>query len=228
MGLHPDALTARYPDLILCSHKGFLSGPYEQRPALDEVVQMMTGLAAMTGSSEQPMRVGASVNDIMGAMFGVIGILAALLRRASTKSGSRIRVGLFENSLFLVGQHIVQYQLTGQPVPPMSQRTHAWPVYDIFVTADHQRIFIAVTSDGAWRSFCKAFDLADLVQDPTLATVQQRIDARARLLPSIAARLIGLPIAAIERLLEELDLPFSRINRPEDLLDDPHVRHPAG
>jgi crotonobetainyl-CoA:carnitine CoA-transferase CaiB-like acyl-CoA transferase len=227
MGLDLDQLARRFPELIICSHKGFLRGPYEHRPALDEVVQMMTGLAAMTGSREKPMRAGASVNDIMGGLFGVIGVLAALMRRDKTKLGGEVRVGLFENSLFLVAQHMVQYQLTGKPVPPMSQRTHAWPIYDYFDTADRQRIFVAVTTDGAWRLFCNSFGFEQLLSDPDLRTVHQRIEARNRVIPLVADRLRQIPIGDLETRLEALDIPFSRINMPEDLLDDPHVRTPG-
>ena len=228
MGLDAATLRARYPDLIVCSHKGFLSGPYEHRPALDEVVQMMTGLAYMTGSRERPLRAGASVNDIMGGLFGVIGILAALLDHNKGKRGAEVRVGLFENCLFIVAQHLVQNQLTGLPVPPMSQRTHAWPVYDIFDTADGERLFVAVTTDGSWKAFCKTFDLQELLDDAGLQSVPDRIAARDRTVPVIAARLRGYAIADLERSLDRLSIPFARIAAPEDMLDDPHVQRPGG
>src|SRR3979409_2180289 len=76
-GLGPEELRRRHPHLIVAGHKGFLSGPYQHRPALDEVVQMMSGLAAMTGTVAKPQRLRSSANDIMGGMFGVIAILAA-------------------------------------------------------------------------------------------------------------------------------------------------------
>src|ERR1700688_1756738 len=110
-GLGADELRRRHPHLIVCGHKGFLSGPYEHRPALDEVVQMMSGLAAMTGTQEKPQRVGSSANDIIGGMFRALSILAALyqkrggakeMKKAADKGGADIRIGLFENCLFLV------------------------------------------------------------------------------------------------------------------------------
>jgi crotonobetainyl-CoA:carnitine CoA-transferase CaiB-like acyl-CoA transferase len=228
LGLDAPSLAARYPDLIICSHKGFLSGPYEHRPALDEVVQMMTGLAYMTGSRERPLRAGASVNDIMGGLFGVIGILAALLDRGKGKRGAEVRVGLFENCLFIVAQHLVQYQLTGLPVQPMSQRTHAWPVYDIFETADQERLFVAVTTDSAWKAFCKTFGLDVLLEDPNLQSVSERIAARDRTVPIIAGHLRAYEISELEQALDALSIPFARINAPEDMLSDPHVLRPGG
>lgn len=221
-------LQARYPDLIIAGHKGFLSGPYEHRPALDEVVQMMSGLAAMTGTKQKPLRVGSSANDIMGGMFGVIAILAALFRREKTGKATAIRVGLFENCLFLVAQHMVQYEMTG--VPPLSfpEREHAWPVYDIFETRDGQRLFIGVVTENHWWTFCREFGLDDLAADPTLKTTTDRIYARPRILPLVAEKVKQETMADLSAKLDRLNICFSPINRPEDLFNDPHVLRPGG
>jgi len=228
MGLGLDDVRARHPRLIVAGHKGFLSGPYEHRPALDEVVQMMSGLAYMTGSYDKPLRIGSSANDIMGGMFGVIGILAALHERARTGTGRDLRVGLFENCLFLVAQHMVQYELTGEAAKPMPERTQAWPVYDIFATADGQRMFVAVVTDGHWRAFCETFGLDDLVDDPGLQTTTDRIAARPRMLPRVAEVLARHTIGELSRTLDRLNIPFAQINRPEDMFDDPHVQREHG
>ncbi len=228
-GLGADELRRRHPHLIIAGHKGFLSGPYEHRPALDEVVQMMTGLAAMTGTKEKPQRVGSSANDIMGGMFGTIAILAALYqRRGGEKTGTDIRIGLFENCLFLVAQHMVQYEMTGEKPLSMPEREHAWPVYDIFETADHDKIFIGVVTEGHWRSFCGAFNLQDLVDDPSLQNTTDRILARARILPRVAGEIRRWTMADASATLDRLNICFSAINRPEDLFSDPHVLRPGG
>ena len=153
-----------------------MSGPYEHRPALDEVVQMMSGLAAMTGTREKPQRVGSSANDIMGGMFGVISILAALYqKRARHSDGADIRIGLFENCLFLVAQHMVEYEMTGNKPRSMPEREHAWPIYDIFDTAGGERIFIGVVTEGHWQSFCREFGMQEFLDDPSLRTTTDRI-----------------------------------------------------
>ncbi len=185
LGLGYDALKTGNPGLIYCSLKGFLSGPYEHRPALDETVQMMGGLAYMTGPPGRPLRAGASVNDIMGGMFAVIGIMGALMERAHTGHGQRIRSALFENNAFLVSQHMAQFAVTGQAAAPMPARISSWGIYDVFDTADQSQIFIAVVTDTQWRSFCEAFGLADLAADATLATNPQRVAARERMLPRL-------------------------------------------
>ena len=227
-GINVETLRKKYPELIIAGHKGFLSGPYEHRPALDEVVQMMTGLAMMTGSLEQPKRVGSSANDIMGGMFGVIGILAALLERQKTGLGKDIRVGLFENCLFMVAQHMVQYDMTSVPSVPMPDRVHAWPIYDIFNTRDGQKFFIGVVTDGHWLSFCQTFGLAEFLDDPRLQNATDRIDARAWTVPIVAEKMASQDIADLETMLDQLNIPFSRINRPEDMFNDPHVLRDGG
>ena len=161
LGLGYDAMQEINPSLVYCALKGFLSGPYEQRAALDEVVQMMGGLAYMTGPEGRPLRAGASVNDVMGGLFGVIAIQAALLERQRTGKGTLVRSGLFENNVFLVAQHMVQYRQTGVPAAPMPERISAWAVYDVFDTSDNEKIFVGVVSDKQWAQFCNAFGLKD-------------------------------------------------------------------
>src|SRR4030088_612753 len=227
-GLGADELRRKYPHLIVAGHKGFLSGPYEHRPALDEVVQMMSGLAAMTGTSARPQRVGSSANDIMGGMFGVISILAALYQKRSGAPGADIRIGLFENCLFLVAQHMVEYEMTGNRPRSMPEREHAWPIYDIFETAGGERIFIGVVTEGHWQSFCREFGMLEFLEDPTLRTTTDRIMARSKIIPRVADVIGRCDIATLSATLDRLNICFSPINRPEDLFDDPHVLREGG
>jgi formyl-CoA transferase len=228
-GLGADELKASHPHLIVAGHKGFLSGPYEHRPALDEVVQMMSGLAVMTGTKAKPQRIGSSANDIMGGMFGAIAILAALYqKRGGGAGGAGIRIGLFENCLFLVAQHMVEYEMTGNKPRSMPEREHAWPIYDIFETANGERIFIGVVTEGHWQSFCKEFGLAEFLEDPGLRTTTDRILARGRIIPRVAEVIGRQNIADLSATLDRLNICFSPINRPEDLFDDPHVLRDGG
>ena len=228
-GLGGEQLRKKHPHLIIAGHKGFLSGPYEHRPALDEVVQMMSGLAAMTGTREKPQRVGSSANDIMGGMFGVIAILAALYqKRGGKRDGADIRIGLFENCLFLVAQHMVEYEMTGRKPRSMPEREHAWPIYDIFDAADGERIFIGVVTEGHWQSFCREFGLTEFLEDSALRTTTDRILARPRIIPRVAGIIRQQNVAELSQKLDALNICFSPINRPEDLLTDPHVLRPGG
>jgi crotonobetainyl-CoA:carnitine CoA-transferase CaiB-like acyl-CoA transferase len=227
LGLGQAELATLNPRLIYCSCKGFLPGPYDHRVALDEVVQMMGGLAYMTGDPGRPLRAGSSVNDIMGGMFGAIGILAALNERHATGRGRHVQAGLFENNVLLVAQHMAQYAVSGKEAPPMTQRLPAWPVYDIFDTSDGQ-LFVGVVTDTQWRLFCDAFGLTALAADPTLATQSQRVAERARTIPVIAAAFRTYSRAALAARCEELGLPYAPIVRPVELFDDPHLNNSGG
>jgi crotonobetainyl-CoA:carnitine CoA-transferase CaiB-like acyl-CoA transferase len=215
------------PRLIYCSCKGFLPGPYDHRPALDEVVQMMGGLAYMTGPRGRPLRAGSSVNDIMGGMFGAIGILAALHERHATGEGRHIQSGLYENNALLMAQHMAQFAITGTEAPPMSERMVAWPIYDIFDTADGQ-LFVGVVTDTQWRVFCEAFDLPQLANDATLVLQRDRVAARPRVLPIVADVFRRFSRAELSEKCEALGLPFAPITRPVELFDDPHLNHAGG
>ena len=223
LGFGYEQLSALNPRLVYCSLKGFLSGPYEQRTALDEVTQMMGGLAYMTGLPDRPMRAGSSVIDITGGMFGVIGILAALERRHRTGEGERVTSSLFETTAFMVGQHMAQQAVSGEIPPPMSVRRSAWSVYDIFETADGERVFVGVVSDTLWQRFCEAFGLADFAADPGLAKNNDRVRQRDRILPVIEALFRDLDKDTLMARLESAGVPFAPINRPADLFDDPHL-----
>ena len=227
-GLGYAALAALNPRLVYVSHKGFLAGPYEQRTALDEVVQMMGGLAYMTGPVGRPLRAGASVNDIMGGMFGAIGALAALAQRERTGAGLEVHSALFENNVFLVAQHMMQFAVTGSPPAPMPSRVSAWGVYDVFTVRDGDQIFLAVVSDTQWALFCDAFGYSDLRSDARLASNAARVGARDWLMPLLRERLAQRDAASIERLFEAHGLPYAAITTPQSLFDDPHLHATGG
>lgn len=226
LGLGYEELAKTNPGLIYLSMKGFLSGPYEHRAALDEVVQMMGGLSYMTGPEGRPLRAGASVNDIMGGLFGAMAVMAALFERGRTGKGQVVRSSLFENNVFLVGQHMAQFGVTGKAASPMPSRLSAWAVYELFDTKD-DKIFIGVVSDTQWKSFCRAFELDDLASDSSLARNDQRVASRDRFLPTIRERLRQQPASEVARLCEEARIPFAPLRRPEDLFDDPHLSQPG-
>ncbi|MFQ3622525.1 MAG: CaiB/BaiF CoA-transferase family protein [Acetobacteraceae bacterium] len=228
LGFGWPALSARNPRLIYVSHKGFQDGPYAHRVALDEVVQMMGGLAWMTGPPGQPLRAGSSVNDIMGGMFGAIGALAALNERERTGRGRHVVASLFENTVLLMAQHMAQHAITGRPLQPMSVRNPTWGVYDIVETAEGGRVFVGVVTDTQWTSFCAAFGFADLAADPRLATNTGRVENRAWLIPELMRRLGALDAATLCARFEEIGLPFAPIARPEELFDDPHLNASGG
>jgi crotonobetainyl-CoA:carnitine CoA-transferase CaiB-like acyl-CoA transferase len=227
-GLDYASLSKVNPRLIYISHKGFLPGPYDHRTALDEVVQMMGGLAYMTGRPGDPLRAGTSVNDIMGGLFGAIGALGALIQRGITGRGMEVQSALFENNVFLMGQHMLQFAMTGKHPAPMPARDNPWAVYDVFTVKDGEQIFLCAVSDAQWLTFCDALGFDDLKSDPALADNNRRVQLRPRLLKTISERLAHRSADELAALFERVGLPFAPIRKPEDLYADPHLNATGG
>ena len=228
LGLDHATLEQKFPRLIYVSHKGFLPGPYENRLALDEVVQNMAGLTYMTGPKGRPLRAGTSVNDIMGGMFGAIGVLAALRERERTGRGQEIQSALFENCCLLAAQHMQQFQMTGEPAPPMPSRVSAWSVYDVFTMANDEQLFIGAVSDKQFQTLCRVIDRMDLAEDPALATNAQRVALRPELLKWLGDTLMDHSMTALMPRLESAGIPYAPIVRPDQLVGDPHLIESGG
>ena len=228
LGFGYAALQATNPRLIYCSEKGFLSGPYEQRTALDEVAQMMGGLAYMTGPPGQPLRAGTSVIDVQGGMFGALGIIAALHQRNSTGRGQQVVASLYESTVFLVGQHMAQYAVTGKAAAPMPVRVSAWAIYQVFETGDDDQVFVGVVSDKQWLQFCEAFGLDEFAADPDLATNNDRVTHKERILPVIKEMFRSYTKQKLMEKLEKIGMPFAPIAKPEELFEDAHLNAGGG
>ncbi len=228
MGFDPASLRRRFPRLIVASCKGFLHGPYENRTAMDEVVQMMTGMAYMTGPTGRPLRIGSSANDIMGGLFSAFAVVSALFERGDEGEGQEIRTGLFENCLLLVAQHMVQFDIEGVESPPMPERLFSWPVYDIFETAEGRQIFVGAVTEGQWATLCGILGLDDLAKDPRLQTRPDQIAARDWTLPIVGQAIAARAYDDLLAALDDSGIPFSPIARPAEMYDDPHVNRPGG
>ena len=228
LGFSYEEFSKLNPELIYCSAKGFLKGPYEHRTALDEVAQMMGGLAYMTGPPGRPLRAGSSVIDIMGGMFGAIAILAALQERQSTKNGQKVTSALYENVVYLMGQHMAQTATTGSPPPPMSVRVAAWAVYDIFDTKDEEQIFIGVVSDTQWKLFCESFGLDDYANSESMNLNKDRVEQRDVIIPRLQELFKRFTKDDLMKKLDNTGLPFAPISKPDDLFDDIHLNESGG
>jgi len=228
LGFSYEDLKALNPRLIYCSEKGFLDGPYSHRTALDEVTQMMGGLAYMTGPPGRPLRAGSSVIDVTGGMFGAMGVMAALNERHITGQGKHVSAALFETTVFLVGQHMAQKAVTGQAAAPIPARVSSWAIYQLFDTKDGEQVFVGVVSDGQWKILCEAFDLGHLLKDPELAENRDRVIHKDKFLPQIIDKFKSLTKAELMEKIENLGLPFAPIGKPEDMFEDPHLNAGGG
>ncbi|MGJ7491494.1 CaiB/BaiF CoA transferase family protein [Variovorax sp. ZT4R33] len=229
LGLDYETLSARFPNLIYVSHKGFLRGPYQERLALDEVVQMMGGLAYMTGPVGRPLRAGSSVNDIMGGMFGALGVIAALYeQKAHGARGQEIQSALFENCAFLSAQHMQQFHMSGEPPPPVPSRKAAWGIYDVFTVADGEQLFIGAVGQGQWVELCKVIGREELLTDARFETNARRVENRTALLQTVGDSVLSWNIDQLSQRLEQAKVPFAPIRRPDQLVSDPHLLQSGG
>jgi crotonobetainyl-CoA:carnitine CoA-transferase CaiB-like acyl-CoA transferase len=227
LGLGYDVLSRVNPRVIYLALKGFLPGPYEARPFLDELAQMSAGLAFMTGPRGQPLRAGASIVDVGAAAYGVIAVLAALQQRAHTGAGQKITSGLYETTVFWVGQWLASYAATGEPSVPMPEIRQGtrmgWGIYQLFTAADGEQVFVGITSNGHWERFCKEFALDDLLADEGLSDNTKRVAARSWLPGRVADEMRRYPSAELSERLERARVPFAPLRRPDQLVDDPHL-----
>jgi crotonobetainyl-CoA:carnitine CoA-transferase CaiB-like acyl-CoA transferase len=228
LGLDYATVSNINPRLIYTSLKGFMKGPYEDRLALDEVVQMMGGLAFMTGPTGHPLRVGTSAVDITGGMFGVIGVFAALRDRDRTGLGQKVETALFETLVYLMGQHLCYAAQSKGPIPPMPERVSAWAIYEIFACRDKRQVFLGLTTDNHWQRFCTELGWQDFLDDPELATNAQRIIAKVRIRERLARFFAEHDQSDAMALLDRVRVPFAPVQRPEDLFTDPHLAATGG
>jgi crotonobetainyl-CoA:carnitine CoA-transferase CaiB-like acyl-CoA transferase len=223
LGYGYDELKAINPRLIYVSLKGFMPGPYEKRVAMDEVVQMMGGLAFMTGPPGKPLRAGTSIVDITGGMFGAMGAILSLYDRQRTGRGTYVKSTLFETVAFVMGQHMAYSALMREPVPPMPARVSAWSVYKLFETKDDDQVFIGIISEKHWKQFCEAFNRPDWLEDERLATNNKRISEREWFLPAVEEMIKQYTKQEVIDICDQAGICFAPIAKPEDLFDDPQL-----
>ena len=228
LGCGWETLQLLNPGLVYLTLKGYLKGPWQNRPALDEVVQFQSGLAYMTGPPGQPLRAGASIVDILGAVMGVTGVLAALRERDVTGKGQRVGSSLFESAAFLMASHMAGGAATGEQVPPMTARKGAWGIYDVFYSKDNEPLFIGVTSDAQWQRFCQEFSMTELANDQRLVTNPQRTVARDWLIPKLVEYFETLSHNRMIEGCSAADVSWSPVGRPEDLLTNEQLAAPGG
>lgn len=228
LGFSYEECSAINPRLIYCNLKGFMPGPYWKRPSLDNLVQMMGGIAYMTGRKGDPLRVGSSATDIMGGIFGAMGIITSLYQRDKTGEGNRVISTLYEAVVFMVSQHMAWAAINNEPSVPMPEIDAAWPVYDLFDTSDGEQVFIGLTSDFHWERFCETFHFPELKDDERLQNNKARVAARPWLVPKLKEAMSRLTKTEMIRSAEEARVPFAPLKRPDELFDDPHLNESGG
>ena len=164
----------------------------------------------------------------MGGVWGAVGILAALEERHRTGKGKQIKSSLYESTVFLVGQHMAQYAVTGTPAAPMPARISAWAIYDVFDTSDDEKLFVGVVSDTQWITFCEAFGFDELLANEHYRENNNRVAERETIMPVVREKFASMTKDELMSQLESSGLPFAPIAKPQDLFEDPHLVESGG
>jgi itaconate CoA-transferase len=226
LGLDWPRLHAAMPRLVGCAISGYgPDGPYQGRKAFDLLLQGESGLTSVTGSRDQPAKVGISIADIAAGMYALSAVLAALVERERTGQGRRIEISMLE----CLGEWMsvpLFHQIYGGAAPPRTGMRHNGIVpYGPFATADGGTVNLAVQTEGQWKRFChEVLGRPDLVADPLFATNAARVRSRERLEPLIESVCSGMPRQVLLERLAAADVPYGDVNDVAGLVSHPQLR----
>jgi len=224
LGLGYDAISQINPTIIYCSISGFgQNGPYRERPGYDPLAQAMSGMMLATGEPDRPpVRTAASTIDYGAGMFGAYAITVALLHRQESGKGQRIDVALFDTAVFYMSHFVTSYALTGQNPTRLGSANLGFVPYQVFEAKD-RFIFIGVSTERAWKSFCQALGLDNLVDDPRYATNTTRLQNREELVKTLSQILKQKDSQELMTKLMAADVTCGPLLSVGEMIDDPQV-----
>ena len=224
-GLDYETLQPLCPHLVYASVSGFgQTGPYASRPAYDVIIQAMGGIASITGSpGGAPVRVGSSVGDLSAALFGVIGILAALNRAQKTGQGQQVDISMLDCQVALLENAIARYYVAGEVPGPLGSRHPAITPFQFFAAQDGY-VVIAAGNDNLWKKLCATVGMPQLVSDPRFKDNALRTENQAELEKLLSAALRKKTVAAWEEALGRAGVPCGPIHNVEQVVENPQIQ----
>ena len=226
LGLGYDAVHERFPHLVYCSITGFgESGPRAAQPGMDIIVQALGGIMGTTGEpGGPPVKVGPPVTDFATSYLACFGILAALRVKERTGAGQKVAVNLLDTAVSMLANFVTPYLKSLVPVRPVGGGHPQMVPYETYAAADGYLI-VACLNERFWLNLCRAMDRADLAVDPRFVTNADRLAHRAELTGILESSFGTRTVAEWEKILIGNEVPVARINRLEDVLQDPQVVH---
>lgn len=222
-GADYDTVDALTDDLVYCDVSGYgEDSPYSDQKAFDIVLQGRSGIMSVTGTEEQPARVGISVSDLAGAMTALYAITTALYHRERTGEGEHIQLAMLDSSFQFLLYHVTNFLASGENPQRMGTRHPNLMPYQAFETADGF-IVVGVISEGHWEPFCRAVDREEWTDREEYATFTDRVSNRAELDAKLDDIFAQRPTEEwVERLNAE-NVPSTPLNTVEDIVNDPHI-----
>jgi crotonobetainyl-CoA:carnitine CoA-transferase CaiB-like acyl-CoA transferase len=224
LGFGFDAVSARNPRVIYASISGYgQTGPYRNRPGYDVVAQGESGIVDLTGEPDrQPVKVGASIADIVAGLYAYQGILLALLARRRTGKGQRVDIALLDGMISTLTYQAASYFATGNSPKRLGTRHPSIVPYETFETRDGF-VNIGAANEKQWQNLCRALDMPDLAFDSRFNTMAGRISNYGELRAILDAKLRQLTRVEAFELLAKYELPVGPINTVAEVLEDPHI-----
>jgi itaconate CoA-transferase len=224
LGFGSETVRSEYPRAIVCEISGYGStGPYRDKKAYDLLVQSEAGMLAITGTEDQPAKVGISVADISAGMYAFSGVLAALLRRQKTGEGSALEVSLFESLGEWMSYPV--YYASGGAAPPRSGARHAVIApYGPYAAGDGKIVYLGLQNEREWGRFCaEALGRPEVAIDPRFSSNPQRVKHRDELDALITNAFSGLTADEVIARLETAQIANARMNTVEEFIDHPQL-----
>jgi itaconate CoA-transferase len=225
LGLGWTVLADRFPRLVVCDISGYGdAGPYRDKKAYDLLIQSEAGLLSITGTAEQPSKVGASVADICTGMYAYSGVLSALLQRARTSKGSRVEVAMFEALCEWMIQPLLYAHFSGKAIPRTGADHASIVPYGRFTASDGKDVMMGIQNEREWQAFCdRVLGRPELGRDPRFDSNSRRLENREALLEIVRAVFGSMSAETLVGRLDAASIANARMNEMHEVWKHPQL-----
>ncbi len=226
-GLDYPAVKSANPKIVYCSISGFgQDGPYQNRPAYDQIMQGVSGLMSITGETDgEPQKVGIAVSDIGAGMWAAFAVMTALHHRERSGEGQHIDISMLDAQVAWLTYQAAYYFANNEPPQRLGAAHPTLVPYQAFMSQDGKYVNVAVGSERIWDRFCQGIDWPDLKANPEFALNGDRVRNRATLVPLLQEYFLTKPASHWVEVLQAVNVPAGPINDLADVFSDPQVLH---
>ena len=226
-GLDYEAVKAINPSIIYCSISGFgQDGPYQNRPAYDQIMQGVSGLMSITGEPDgEPQKVGIAVSDIGAGMWAAFAVMTALHHRSNSGDGQHIDISMLDAQVAWMTYQAAYFFANEEPPKRLGAAHPTLVPYQAFMSQDGKNVNVAVGSERLWERFCEGVNRMDLKDDPNFAQNGDRVRNRSTLVPLLQEYFLTQPADYWVNALQSVNVPAGPINDLADVFSDPQILH---
>ena len=213
--------------IVYCSISGFgQTGPYQNRPAYDQIMQGISGIMSLTGEPDgEPQKVGIAVTDIGAGMWSAFAIMAAIFHRDQKGDGQYIDISMMDAQVAWLTYQAATYFANEAPPERLGAAHPTLVPYQAFMCQDGKYINVAVGSERIWERFCQGMKMPEMKENPQYATNSDRVRNRAEIVPNLQKIFLTRPVNEWVQDLQEFNVPCGPINDLADVFSDPQLLH---